>query len=192
MILMRSIFGAENAIKIPQLIYHSFHLEGGDLLSVSVSRKNLLLTKTWQKGSVANITITRNLEIILPDLFVKTLGLKIGGEVFLSLKGEVLTLYASNIIDMNSQEFLANRLMKKLTAEFERKNHPSFGAGYASLLEDLYNFLLLEEWDNDIINRLLQRPNILSEILIRVRDDEAFDNMFEHTMRNKIIEYAME
>ena len=83
-------------------------------------------------------------------------------------------------------------LGKKLKRELELGKESPIGVRYGTWLEDIYQFLLLHDWDEAVVKSLLTKPNPLKEILRRVRSDEAFIRFLDQKMEEKAIEYAME
>ena len=74
-------------------------------------------------------------------------------------------------------------LERKLTIEFEQltKSHRQ------SLREDIYNFLILSEWPDDVMYRLIRTPNLLGEVELALRDDDLFGDFFEQRTRALIL-----
>ena len=66
-------------------------------------------------------------------------------------------------------------LERKLTIEFERLTR----SPCQSFREDIYNFLILTEWPDDAVCRLIQTPNLLSKVELALRDDDLFGDFFE-------------
>ena len=57
-----------------------------------------------------------------------------------------------------------------------------------SFLEDIYAVLLLSEWSDDVILRLLQTPSLLQEVAYALHNDDVFSMFFEQRVMDLTLE----
>jgi len=192
MIAVQSALGVENTIKLPESLRSQWGVEEVDYLYAEVKNRNLILRKERSKHTVATVSLTVEKSIIVPKELIKILGIQVGSRVFLSLKDDVVTLHGSKVVDLDSPEQNIDRFAKKIKREFENGQKNPIGMRYEVWLEDIYQFLLLETLDDEIVSGLLNKPNILIEIIRKIRDDEEFNNLLDKKIREKAIECARE
>jgi len=176
----------KNFLKLPEILRKGWNVTEGCYLHAIVSNKVLTISKT-SKGSAVLLRVLSGFKIVLPFYFVKSLGLKIGDKVQLTLEDNLIHLYKSNIQPLNSPVRNKNKLEAKLEAELEIKlssrNHSNV------LFEDVYNFLLLDNWNDDVVKSLLAKEDLLEEIVSRLREDDIFNHVFEEQVRKVTLEY---
>lgn len=80
---------------------------------------------------------------------------------------------AGNILEFQN---LNTTLKNKLEREFAQSNKDL-------LLEDIKEFLLLNEWRADTIHHLLNRERLLHDLLIKLVEDDEFNHLFERKIK---------
>ena len=192
MIAVQGVLGIENSIDLPEPLRDHWAIESTNCLYAEMKSQNLILAKDRRANTVATILLTAEKSIILPKEFVRILGVQTGDRVYLSLKDDIVTIYGSNIIDLDLPAHNIDRLAKKIKREYDTVQKSPIRAGGRAWIDDVYHFLLLESWDDDVISRLLSKPNILAEIVCKIQNDDEFECFLEKKMREKIIECGRE
>jgi len=69
------------------------------------------------------------------------------------------------------QDALEEKLKKELAKQSELFSR--------SFHEDIYSVLTLTDWSDDVILRLIKKPNLLREVAWTLHDDDTFSEFFE-------------
>jgi len=70
-------------------------------------------------------------------------------------------------------------LQEALEAKLKRELAKSPEFLRQSFLLDICSVLILTDWDDDVLPRLIKTPNLLREIALRLHDDDVFSEVFE-------------
>ena len=185
MLKVTSVLESEYCVQLPEILCTNWELDADAELYASVSNGKLLITKERQKSTVVIIPLSVEMGIIIPEFLFHALNLQIGGHITLTLNDEVLTLSGSNIIDFHSTA----QLEKKLEREFKALVERPIGKRYFMMLEDVMNFLIYNELEDELVAGLLNKPNPLLEIAFMVRDDEELGDIIDARIKEKAWEY---
>ena len=193
MFTVTSVLGKDNYVTIPDSLCEEWVLMNTDFLYASMRRGALFITKEKRINTAAleilrlnktilpfeNIVLASTFGFYLPDYLVKALKIKVGSEVLFTLDEDRLWLSRSKEIFVFSRERTALRLVDKLTREFEEAQASQYGIKYSVLMEDIYMFLLLGNWDDATARALLEKPTPMQDLLLLLRNDEEFDKFFD-------------
>ena len=69
------------------------------------------------------------------------------------------------------------KLMDKLTHEFEQSSKDL-------LLEDIKEFLMINEWKEATLKNLLEQEHLLYDLLIAFLEDDEFNELFEKKIKS--------
>ena len=107
-------------------------------------------------------------------------------------KAESRVSQGGKVIQLHLPARRAEQLRKKINRELECGKESPIGMRYSMLLEDIYLFLSLGNWEPAIVDGLLERPNLLRDLTAKVRGDEELGALFEKKMREFVLECATE
>jgi len=191
MLTVTSVLEREDALKLPEYLCAQWGIEDGVHLHAAMRGKILCLAKTKQARSVATIRVIDS-HIILTKNLVEVLGMRRGSHVSLTLEDDTLTLYRSKIIPLHSEASNTEKLMRKLERELESCRISSISMRYQALIEDIYMFLILNKWSEATIESLLEKPYPLRDLIMKLHNDEEFDEFFENKMKELTLSYTTE
>ena len=182
MLKVRSAVESEYYVQLPEILCSEWNIDAESELYASVISGALIIAKARHKNTVAEIPLTVNMGIVIPERLVETLNLQVGYGVSLTLIDDVLSLSSNNVVDLNS----VPQLEKKLEREYESIKKRPFDKMYAMLLDDVYNSLINNSLDSEVVTGLLKKPNPLVEIISMLREDDEFNDFLD----KKILEIA--
>ena len=61
-----------------------------------------------------------------------------------------------------------------------------------SWLEDIYSILILDEWSNEVMHKLINTSDLLHEIARALHNDDVFSEFYEQRIRELILEFITE
>jgi len=189
MITFTSVLGLENSIELPEDLLTHWGARHGTELYAKMKNKRLHLSKTESAGAVTTITVMET-HICVPDYLIEVMGLRRSSPVALILEDDSVTIYPSKMIAMHCKAASADRLLRKLEREFESSKESSIAQYYGALIEDVYMFLILNKWDDDTVQGLLEKPYPLRDLVMEFRNDEEFDSFFERKIKELTISYG--
>ena len=96
-----------------------------------------------------------------------------------------MTQKKSDVIELFSLARQKRLLEAKLKREFEEPQKCCPGQSFR---EDVYSVLSLSEWSDDVVSCLVRTPNLLQEVTLRIRDDQAFLDFFDQRVREVVLE----
>jgi len=178
-------------IKLPSSLCKKWSIEEGIYLFAEICDKKVLLFKEMRKTTIQSILIDAEARIILPKPIIDIVGFRVGQSVSLILDKNVLSLKNSKIIPMHSPENKAEKLMEKLERELDASKKNPIGVRYHALLNDICMFIILNNWDDVVIESLLEKPHPLKDLLHALRADGEFDEFFEQKMRELTLSYIV-
>ena len=77
---------------------------------------------------------------------------------------------------------LEKALEDKLNREFAKsKSNDTF-------LEDVCGVLMLSDWSDDTLRRLIKRPNLLKKVALALHEDDVFSDFFEQRVKALTLE----
>jgi len=89
-----------------------------------------------------------------------------------------------NVIPLFPSESSQSALERKL----QRELGASSRVFSQSFLEDVYGVLILTDWHDDTMRRLIQRPNLLQEVAWAVHNDDVLSDFFGQRAKDLILE----
>ena len=187
MLKVTSVLQSENYIQFPEALYTEWKIQEESDLYISIDKNNLILSKA-KCNHAAIIRVYVGFGIILPELYVRTMGIQIGSEVSLTLDDDTVVIHKGNVVHLFSASSNKDKLIAKLNREFDTNQ----GSNNIWLYEDIHMFLILNEWDDTVIDNLLTKENILKELAFKLRNDDEFDEFFEKKMKELTLLYASE
>ena len=77
---------------------------------------------------------------------------------------------------------LERALEDKLNKELAKLNSSN------TFQEDVCGVLMLSDWSDDDLRRLIKRPNLLKEVALALHEDDAFSEFFEQRVQELTLE----
>jgi len=184
MLVITGLFEGGNFIKLPDAFCEQWELKKGDSLYARLISGKLLLSQEEHKHAV-RIEIVAGLGIVLIDIFIKVLGFEPGDRVVFVLKNNQALLY-KNVVRNYQPESNKEKLNLKIELEFQANRQ----SRYSLMMEDIYNYIIWNEWEDNVVDRLLDKPNLLEELMFDFLTDDDFHDFFEVKMRELVLSLA--
>jgi len=175
-------------LRLPDILREGWNIAEGCYIHVTVNDKILTISKA-KKGRGVILKILSGFGVDLPFYFIKSLGLKVGDEMQLTLGDNFIHLHKNSVQPISSPIRNKNKLAAKLGTELETKLKISSKNHSNILFEDIYNFLLLDSWSDEAVKSLLAKENLLNEVANRLREDDIFNHIFEERLRKVTLDY---
>jgi len=149
-----------------------------------------MLTKTKRKNSFATKVCT-GFNILLPEFMMNTWIFRVNNEIVLTLEDNVVTFNRGKITHFYSPS-IQDKLIAKIGRELLDIREMKKWKSCESLIEDIAAFLILEKWDDTVMNSLLEKPDLLKKLVTKFRSDGECNELFERTLRNLVLKQALE
>ena len=182
------IFEFDNFLRFSEQLRKAWGLTEGDRLYVTLENETLLYRKDKQEHSIS-VEIEPGFGIRVCRDHLKALNIRTGDPVSLTLAGDVLKLRRRcQIIHFSSGESAAC-LMEKLSTDLDESSSSRYGIRYSALLEDIYMFLILNNWDSSTVRSLLEKKSPLRDLVRKLRSDDEFNRFFQSKMQELVTDY---
>jgi len=123
---------------------------------------------------------------ILPSGFLQRMRIRPGDTLVLRVENNEIIIRKNSVIPLFPSESRRGFLERKLIQELET---PS-ALFSQSFREDIYFVLTLSEWSDEVMLRLIQVPNLLSEAARLLHNDDVLSMFTEQRAKDLILELA--
>jgi len=189
MLTATSVLEQEYFLEFPAVIRERMNIKAGDRFYAYKKDTLTLIVSRLHPGKSKYCSCVYFIEehgAVLPYGFLHRMRIRSGDTLELTMESqdEVTIRQKSDVIQLFSPKSQRVVLRAKLKREFEAPSRFS----HQSFREDLYSVLSLTEWDDDVVLRLIQTPNLLRELTWALYNDDAFLDFFEQRAKALTLE----
>ena len=168
---------------IPAYIFKKWNIQVGDDLYAHEKDGCLMLSKTPSQHAII-MPVTSGFHLMLKDAFLCGQAIRQGDGATVTLEDDMLHAWLRLYGEDAQTESLKTLLREKAEKEYEALNPTR----QSELLEDIYMFLLLTPFDDETIQKLLIKPNLLQGLCLRLLDDDDYADFLERKLQTYLQE----
>lgn len=185
MLMVTSLMDRENYMEFPMPLCEQWCIEEGQRLYISVNKNEAVLSKT-QKRNAFHVNICVGLGIFIPSELAKKLNFRRNSEMVLTLQDDVVTVSRGKVTNLGFTD--KEKFENKVRVELDKAKEWTTDA---KTMEDICMFLILSTWDKEVIEKLIDKPNLLEKLAAELYEDDEYQEFFDRKLRELILKESL-